>query len=150
MSNSRSKKAELSPGGEARRGEMLECLQLEMKTLQRRRSQGRGVLILGCCLVAVFSISFWQDSSDPNGADIAQNRIPVAEAVSSGTPSWRRVQLVQNRDDVLSKYLVSRSEPIKIFLEILDDAQLAQQLTEVGRPSVVGRIDGEFRVIALD
>lgn len=148
MSNSKSRNVDLSHEGEVRRAEMLSQLKLEMKARQTRQFQLRGGLILSGCLAVILAFSFWPSSNEPEDSNLAQNRSVVdPHPVHS---SGKRVALVQNRVSVVSKYVVSRRKPMHVELEILDDRQLEQQLSDAGMPSVVGRIGGELRVVALD
>ena len=150
MTDSQFKKTRLSPEGETRRREMLEHLKLEMKSVHEQRSRFRtGAIIAGCLAVTLLSIRFFGGGANPPAGPIVDNGSEdVIESVAK--MEFQFVKLEENREDVSQKYVVSRDQPSRLVFESIDDQQLAQELTEAGKPSVVGRIDGEIRIVSLD
>lgn len=150
MSDSNFKKIRLTPEGETRRHEMLKHLQVEMESARQRRSRFRaGSVIVGCLALLFFSLRFFGGDVDPSTETI----VDKGQATTADEVALKFTDLVQNREDVTRKYVVARARPIhpkRVVLEVIDDVELSQNLAEVGRPSVVGRINGEFRIVSLD
>lgn len=154
MSDSNFKKVRLSPEGEMRRREMLQQLQGEMELARQKRTKFRaGSVIVGCLALLLFSVRFF-DGTPKAPSDTIVDKVPeISAGGSAETIALKFIDLEQNRENVTGKYVVARTEPIqpsRVVLQLIDDFQLSQHLAEVGRPSVVGRINGEFRIVSLD
>ena len=54
--------------------------------------------------------------------------------------------MVSNNPNVREKYVVGNS-PTMLSLEIVDDEELLTMLAASGNPSILGKIDGELRLI---
>lgn len=152
----------LSAAGQKRRSQMLLDLKLEMANRVRTRKLIRRASAIGLALAVASSLFAWQGNPDADrvadvtGKDSEETLVEkgVMPPALSGTmvPTFRYVSVDRNRKDVVSEYVVRKneSEPSYSFFSTIDDGQLVSLLEEMGKPSVVGRIDGKYRVVGLE
>ena len=133
-----------SADGKARKASMLEYLQIELALTQRRRrtrkrAGGVAALVAMCSiagLIGLIGLKAKPASDLPHPA-IAHDTVEKP-AVESQRVAAAEVE--QNRVTEDSKALV--------VLEMIDDEELLSLLSAVGRPSVLGTINGKRTLIS--
>ena len=130
-----------SADGKARKASMLEYLQIELASTQRRRrtrkrAGGVAALVAMCSIAGLIGLKAKPASDLPHPA-IAHDTVEKP-AVESQRVAAAEVE--QNRVTEDSKALV--------VLEMIDDEELLSLLSAVGRPSVLGTINGKRTVIS--
>lgn len=136
---------------EARKEEMLVVLQSELTSFHRRRNRKRiiasSVAAGFAVLVAGFALlDFDAEKTHVQTTDLATEQIRLEPPAAATPPSYAYVKRVGNNPNVSDKYVV-RNSPTLLALEIVDDQELLSMLAANGKPSILGRINGELRLI---
>ena len=141
----------LSSAVEARKEQMLVDLQGELASFHRRRNRKRiiassvaaGVAVL---VVGLALLDFDTQQNPVRPTNLAQEQIRREQPTTTPPPSYAFVKIVGNNPNVGNKYVVVNS-PTKLALEIVDDEELLKMLAASGNPSILGKINGELRLI---
>ena len=102
---------------------------------------GVAVLMAG---FALLDFDTEQNSVPP--ADVAKQQNKQKQPAETPRPTYTYVTMVRNNPDVNDKYVVGNS-PTLLDLVIVDDEELLSMLAAHGKPSILGKINGELRLI---
>ena len=134
----------LSPEGEARKEAMLSQLQDELVSVHHKRRQ-RTRVAKGASFVAVVAIAGLAWSflvlMDDAGNQIVEGTEIVSPALRTS------IVAVSNVAGIDDRCVVENSDS-SAAIETMEDDELLAMLAAVGRPSVLGEINGEVRVIS--
>lgn len=133
----------LSIKGRARRNQMLVELRQEMSQFHRNRNTRRWIarsFVVVFAAITVWQIQLWNlKHNDP---------VAAIETRQPADPVKTNPVVVSNQPGVLDRFLVTDSS-LKgdLDFEIVSDDELLGLMDQAGKPSFLGRIDGELVVI---
>lgn len=145
-------KIRLSQPGQLRRAQMLDDLQKEVTQNPKRRFRRRltiavvPVVLLTFVLFRTISVG----RNDVRVKNVVENSpgITVETTVVSASRFSPENVVVGNRDGVISRYVVHTEQSKPRELNLISDDELLELLDQMGKPSVLGRIDGKLSVFA--
>ena len=136
--------SKLSRKGQATRDRMLVELQLEMLRFHTRRNIHRWVA--GSAVVVIAAMTFWQFSV--RNHQPADSVAAIEQADPGFSPAIMHPLVVSNQPDVLDRFLVTDSSfNGDLEIEVISDEELLGWMNQAGKPSFLGRIDGELVVV---
>jgi hypothetical protein len=142
-------KTNLSRKGQERRDQMLTKLQMEVTFVARRRSWQRRAVATAPVVLLAFGLWWFI------GNDAANQPVEVArEIVEPGKtelidPFSVEQAVVSNRSGVVQRYVVNTNDVVNSNVQRVSDGELLDLLALAGKPSVLGRIDGQLTVIPI-
>ena len=133
---------ELSEQGKTRKQAMLGQLQDELVSVHHKRRQ-RKTLAKGVAFALVVGVAGLVWAFVVRAPD-SENRI--AEATPNTSMLGKSIAAVGNVEGIDERCIVA-NENNSASIELMADDELLEMLAAIGRPSVLGEINGEIRII---